>query len=128
MKLPLPFTLLVALGDVDNKVFHAGTAWIPIDQLQFVRAQFEQMASQTNFRAVFAYQVSNDPHVPGAATDVGTALTTDGPNFTAKVDILSALAGYRFVRFGWRVWYNVGGTPPLFGRCGGDAELWRIPG
>ena len=90
-----------------------------------MRATFEQMASQVHFRGVFAYQVCNDPMIPGAATEVGTALTADGMNFTGKADIAALLVNARFVRFGWLVWFNAGGAAPLHARCGGQVELWR---
>ena len=45
-------------------------------------------------------------------------------NFGGKVDISSNLANVRWVRFGWLVWLNTGGSAPLHGRCGGDVDLW----
>ena len=124
MNLPMPFTLLVALNDSTAKQFNAGTAWFRVEEVAFVRATFEQMASQTHFRASFAYQLCNDPNVAGVATGVGAALTADGMNFGSKVDISAALLNARFIRFGWLVWFNDGGAAPLFARCGGQAEVW----
>lgn len=128
MTFQLPFTLLVAIGDSANKVFHPGTAWGSTDDLLKAWPEFEQAASQPNFRAVAALQVSNDPNVPGASTEIGTALTADGKNWGVNFDVTSAIANFRFVRFGWLVWVNAGGTAPLFGRCGGQVVVTHLPG
>ena len=125
MRLEMPFTLLVALTDSSTKMFHAGTAWVTTEELLAAWAEFAQMASQTDFRAVAALQVANDPNVPGAVTEMGTALTTDGTNFGVRFDPANAIANARWVRFGWNVWFNGSPTPPVFARCGGHVDLFR---
>lgn len=128
MTLQMPFSLLVAIGDVSNKVFHPATAWVSTEEILRIWPEFGQAASQTHFRAVAALQVSNDPNVPGGTTEIGTALTADGKNWGVNFDPASALANFRFVRIGWMVWVNAGGSPPLFGRCGGHVALTQAPG
>lgn len=64
------------------------------------------------------------PTTPRAFTEMGTALTAAGMNYAPKVDLLTALADYRFVRFGWVVWYAAG-TVAVFGRSAtGQLEVW----
>lgn len=132
LTLQLPFTQLIGLNGIATRVFHAGTLWVPTEEVDLVRGQFDQMAGTTSFRAVLAYQVANIAHVPIAVggllgTDIGTALTADAMNYTAKVSLASALASYRFVRFGWNVWYDSGGAAPVYGRCGGSVDVWPPP-
>lgn len=123
LTLQLPWTLLVAIGDSNAKVFHPATAWYSIKDLLRVWPEFEQNASQPNFRAVAGLQVSNDPNFPGASTELGGPLTADGKNWSADTTVTSAIANVRFFRLGWLVWVNAGGTAPLFGRCGGEAVV-----
>ena len=92
MTLQMPFTLLVALGDSQNKVFHPSTPWISTKDLLRVWPEFEQIASQANFRAVAALQVCNDTSVPGASTEIGTPLTADGKNWGVDFTATSAIA------------------------------------
>lgn len=123
MTLQLPWTLLVAIGDSNAKVFHPATAWYSTKDLLRVWPEFEQIASQTHFRAVGAIQVTNDPNLPGASTELGSPLTVDGKNWGADTIVTSAIANSRYFRLGWLVWVNTGGAAPLFGRCGGEAVV-----
>ena len=125
MRLEMPYTLLVALNPTGSRVFHAGTAWISTQGLKSAWPEFLQMASQAEFRAVAALQVTNDIYTAGAVTEIGTPLASDGANFGVQLDLAAAIANFRWVRFGWNVWYNAGGTPLLFARCGGFVDVVR---
>lgn len=125
MRLEMPYSLLVAINDSSTKLFHAATPFVTTEDLLFAWPEFVQMASQTNFRAVAAVQVANDIYVPGLVTEIGAALTADGTNFGVRLDLATAIANARWARFGWNVWVNSGGAPPLFGRCGGHVDLIR---
>lgn len=125
MRLEMPFTLLVAINNSASKAFHAATPFVTTEDLIFAWPEFFQMASQTDFRAVAAVQVANDIYSPGLVTEIGTPLTADGTNFGVRLDLATAIANSRWARFGWNVWVNSGGTPPLFGRCGGHVNLTR---
>lgn len=125
MVLQLPFTLLVALDT--PKVFHPGTPFISAAGLLTAFPEFEQAASQANFRGVVAVQVSNDGITGGTVTEIGTPLTADGHNWGVKFDLVSTIANARFVRFGWYVWLSSAGSMQ-FGRCGGQVVLTRSDG
>ncbi len=121
-RLPLPWSTLVATGDVNNKSFCPATGWVTGGDVKRLRGTFEQRASQTNFRCVFGYQVADSDGNPGAFYELGSSLTADGFNYGTLTDVFSNTQSKQLVRFGWVVWYNSGGTPPLFGRCGGIVE------
>lgn len=118
----LPWTALVAFADVNNKVFAPATGYVSAADVKRLRGTFEMRGSQTNFRCVFAYQVADSDGSPGAVFELGSAQTADGFNYGTITDVFNNTSPKQLVRFGWNVWYNAGGTPPLFARCGGVVE------
>jgi hypothetical protein len=125
MTFDLPWTTLVANTDVNSKRFFPASGWIDASQVGWLRGFFEQLCSQANFRCVFAYQVANADGVPTATYELGTALSADGANNGTLTDVSANTYPGQLVRIGWNVWYNAGGTPPLFARCGGRAHYTR---
>ncbi len=124
-RLLLPWTTLIAIGDVNAKAFYPASGWVPTSKAALLRGTFEQRASQTNVRVVFAYQVADSDGSPGAIYEVGTPLTADGFNYGALVDAAENTAGKQIVRFGWLVWYNTGGAVGVSARAGGFCEFQR---
>lgn len=121
-RIPLPWSTLAATGDVNNKLFNPATGWVSAADVKRLRGTFEQRASQTNFRCTFAYQVADSDGTPGAVFELGSPLTADGFSYGTLTDVFNNTSAKQMVRFGWMVWYNTGGTPPLFGRVGGTVE------
>ncbi len=121
-RIALPWTTLAATGDVNNKVFNPATGWLNAADVKRLRGTFEARGLQANHRCIFAYQVADSDGSPGSVYELGSVQTADGFNYGTITDVFNNTSPRQLVRFGWNVWYNTGGTPPLFARLGGVAE------
>lgn len=122
-RIPLPWTTLVAKTDVNNKEFIPATGFVSAAEALRIRGTFEERAMSTDFRCTFAYQVADSDGSPGTIYGLGSALTADGFNYGVLTDASANIGPKQLVRFGWLVWYNAGGSPPSFARCGGFVEF-----
>jgi hypothetical protein len=118
----MPWTTLVATTDVNSKKFFPATGWLRAADVARVKAIWEQISGQTNFRAAFAYQVANSVDTPAPVYELGATLAADATSYGTLTSVSANTNGSVWVRFGWNVWYNAGGTPPLVARVGGSVD------
>lgn len=99
-RIPLPWSTLHAFTTVGSKKFMPVTPWINAADVKRLRATFELIQAQTDFRMSFAYQTANVENAPDAAVEVGSVQTADGMNYGTVTDVSNNTGGKQLVRFG----------------------------